>query len=91
MQHYDFTERELFVNKLRKEGKTFRVIGETLGVTGNRANQIHKVYKKKERYQSVARDYRNGVSKETIAERLGYPMALVESLIRRGRNKAPKR
>jgi DNA-binding NarL/FixJ family response regulator len=91
MQHYDFTERELFVNKLREEGKTFRAIGETLGVTGNRANQIHKVYKKKERYQSVARDYRNGVSKETIAEKLGYSMSLVETLIWRGRNKAPKR
>jgi DNA-binding NarL/FixJ family response regulator len=81
MNNYDFTERERFVNRLREEGKTFRGIGEILGVTGNRANQIHKVYKKKERYQSVARDYRNGESMESIAEKLGYSMALVKSLI----------
>ena len=36
------TPREELVYKLRSEGMIYRLIGEQLGVTGVRANQIYK-------------------------------------------------
>ncbi|MGR3766185.1 hypothetical protein [Rossellomorea sp. NS-SX7] len=86
----DFTERELLVNKLREEGKTYRAIGEILGVSGSRVSHNHRLYKRKEKYHSVIRDYQNGKSMESIAEKHRYSIDTVQSYIWWERNKALK-
>jgi len=69
------------VNKLRVEGKTFKLIGEFLNVSPSRAREIYIKSKKKERYRAVIKDFLNGLSIELIASNHYYPVSTIKSLI----------
>lgn len=75
------------VLRLRREGKTFREIGEHLGVSAGRARQVHESAERMERLQPERR-WLEGLSQRTIsvlARAKLYTREDVEKAVREGR------
>ncbi len=49
------TDRLALVGVMRDEGKTFREIGDTLGITGERANQLYRQVVQRRRHAERAK------------------------------------